>query len=107
VSALTWAALGFFLFVLVFGSAAVGGFGLVFWRQLRASAAVGSQVIGDLAAAMEALDARLVGVEGHSGELGHAATRLSGSVARARILLAAAQESREAISGWLRFLPRA
>jgi len=105
-SAVTWAALAFFLVVLVGGSAVVGWLGFVLWRQVRASLATGSQAVDELATGMEALDARLQGIEGKTTELESAAALLSQSVGRARILLAAAQESRNAIAGWLRFLPR-
>ncbi len=100
-SALTWSALGFFLAVLVFGSAAAGGLGLVLWRRLRATLATSSEIMSDLTAQMETLDARLVRLQGGTSELAGAAGRLSGSVANARVLLGAAQESREAISGWM------
>jgi hypothetical protein len=100
-SALTWSALGFFLAVLVFGSAVVGGLGLVLWRRLRATLATSSEIMSDLAGQMETLDARLVRVQGGTTELAGAAARLSGSVAKARVLLGAAQESREAIAGWI------
>jgi hypothetical protein len=106
-SAVIWGSLAFFLVVLVAGSATVGGLGLVLWRRVRATLASSSQVMGDLATGMEALDTRLVRVEGGTTELDRAAARLSGSLSRARILLAAAQESRNAIAGWLRFVPRA
>jgi len=41
-------------------------------------------------------------VQGDSTGLADAAGRLSGSVRKARILLGATQESREAIAGWIR-----
>jgi hypothetical protein len=102
-----WGALAFFLVVLVAGSAAVGGFGLVLWRRVHVTLDNSSQVMGDLATGMETLDTRLGRIEGRTTELDHAASRLSLSLGRARILLAAAQESRDAIEGWLRFVPRA
>jgi hypothetical protein len=101
-STLTWSALGFFLIVLVGGSAAVGGLGLVFWRQLQRTLAASSEEMDALTTGLETLDAKLVRVQGGSTELGDAAGRLSRSVTKARVLLGAAQESRDAIAGWIR-----
>ena len=101
-SALTWSALGFFLIVLVGGSAVIGGLGLAFWRQLQTTLATTDEQMNDLTARLETLDARLVRVQGDSTGLADAAGRLSGSVRKARIMLGAAQESREAIAGWIR-----
>ena len=105
-SAWTWAALAFFLVVLVGGSAVVGWMGLRLWRRVRAAMDASSEVVEELSAEMEALDGRLRRVEGTGAELQGATASLSATLARARILLGAAQESRDAIAGWLRFVPR-
>jgi hypothetical protein len=88
--------------VLVFGSAAVGYLGFAFWRQLDATLATSSEIMGDLTGRMESLDSRLVQLQGHTTALGEAATSLSRSLARASVLLSAAQESWAAIAGWMR-----
>ena len=101
-SALTWSALGFFLAVLVIGSATVGYLGFVFWRQLHATLAASSEIMSDLTNRMDTLDSRLVQLQGHTTALGDAASSLSRSLAKVRVLLAAARESRAAIGSWLR-----
>jgi hypothetical protein len=105
-SALTWSALGFFFVVLLGGSAAVGWMGWKFWQRLQAALATSSRAVGDLASTVEALEGRVSGLEGRTGELERASRQLSRSLRRAGVLLAAAQESRAAIEGWLRFVPR-
>jgi hypothetical protein len=101
-----WAALAFFLVVLVVGLAVAGGLGFALWRRVRVALDTGSEVMDDLATSMEGLEARVGRVEGQTLELERVAARLSRSLASARILLAAAQESRDAVAGWLRFVPR-
>jgi hypothetical protein len=105
-SALIWGSLALFLVVLVVGLVVVGILAFALWRRARVTLDTGSQAMDDLAASMEGLEARLSRAEGQTTELERVAARLSRSLAGARILLASAQESRDSISGWLRFIPR-
>ena len=105
-SALIWGAFAFFLVVLVVGLAVVAGLGFSLWRKARVTLDTSSQAMDDLATSMDGLETRLGRIEGQTTELERVAARLSRSLAGARILLASAQESRDAISGWLRFIPR-
>ena len=96
-SALIWGALSFFLFVLVAGTVVVAVLGLGAWRRFRSLRAVGVTSLNELADALTMLETRVQRVDRGNEELRRAADRLSISLRRARVLLAAAQEVRDAV----------
>jgi hypothetical protein len=106
VPTLTWGALGFFLFVLLAGTVATAVTGLALWRQVKAVEASSGKAVGELADALELLEAKVPRVERKTAELERAISRLERSLRRAKILLAAYQDARGTIAGWLRLIPR-
>src|SRR5262249_28325016 len=106
VPTLTWGALGFFLFVLLAGTIVVALRSLTLWRQLRAVEASSGQAVGELADALELLQAKVPRVGRKTAELERAISQLERSLGRAQIPPAAYQEAGGTIASWLRLLPR-
>ena len=106
-SALNWSALGFLLFVLVAGPVGTAVVGLGTWRRLRAAAASSGASLGDLAEGLETLAVRLSSFERSSAELRAANDRLSRSLRRTHVLLAAVREVSAALDGVRAYVPRA
>ena len=105
-SSLTWGALGFFLFVLFAGTAGVTVAALGLWRRVKSSRAAGNAVFGDLGLALSTLERHTAALEHESNDLAQALRRLDSSIRRGRILMAAWQDARRTVSGWLGFVPR-
>ncbi len=105
-SALIWGALGFFLFVLVAGTVVVGVLALGAWRQLRSLRAAGAASLNELTEALTILETRVERTGRGNEELRRAAHRLSVSLRRARVLLAAAREVRLSVRRVTSLLPQ-
>ena len=97
VSALAWSALGFFLFVLLVTAVGLGVLGLRGWRQAKALRSTLLASIDDLNASITVLERRLESVELRSVELQRSLNGLSDALARARVLLGAAQDVRDVL----------
>jgi hypothetical protein len=105
-SSLTWGALGFFLFVLLAGTAGVTVAALGLWRRVKSFRAAGNALFGDIGIALATLERHSSLLEHESTGLARALRRLDSSLRRGRILLAAWRDARRTVSGWFGFLPR-
>ena len=105
-TALTWAALSFFLFVLVAGTGGLAVVALDGWRTLRALRRGVLAELGALAGRGAALEARLTGLGERAAELQRSVAELNRTLARARVLLLAVHDVRSAVLGVRAFLPR-
>ena len=105
-TALTWSALSFLLFVLVAGTAGLVVAGLQGWRTvrgLRRGALAEFTAVGDRVAALEARAATL---GNRAAELQASLARLNRSLAAARVLLLGVHDVHGAIAAVRAFVPR-
>src|SRR5437868_4542767 len=102
---LTWAALGFFLFVLIAGLVGLALTGLAAWRTVRAVQRESTAVLGRVMDSAETLTTNLDRLERKARDLELAVAHLRRSLARAGVLLGAVQEVRDAVSGIRAFVP--
>ena len=91
-SAVFWGALAFLLFVLVAALAGFAFLGFRGWRQLKALRAGLLASLDELGESVAAVERRLGSVEARSVELQRSIDRLSGSLAKVRVLVGAARE---------------
>ena len=104
-TALTWAALSFFLLVLVSGTIALAVLGLAGWRTVRGLQRGVLAELNVLAGRGAALEARAAALGERGEELQETVARLNRSLARARVLLLAVHDVRSAVLGIRAFLP--
>jgi hypothetical protein len=105
-TALTWSALSFFLFVLVAGAAGLAVAGLHGWRvvrELRRGALAELTAVGGRAAALEL---RAAALGERAADLQTSVARLNRSLAAARVLLLGVHDVRGAVAVARAFLPR-
>jgi len=102
---MSWGALGFFLFVLLAGTATTVVVGFNLWRRVNTFRSTGDPLFAELGATVAVLEQRTASLEHGSADLEQSLRRLDRSLRRGRILLAAWQDARNTISGWLWFLP--
>ena len=105
-TALTWSALSFFLFVLVGGTVGLAVVVVDGWRALRGfrrGALAELTAVGERVAALEA---RVGGLGERADELQRSVARLNRSLARARVLLLGVHDVQGLIAAVRAFVPR-
>lgn len=105
-SALTWAAFAFFLFVFTAGAVLVTFLGISAWRGIRALRRGSLGTLVELTSGVVALEERVATLDGRAAELQRSVERLAVSLQRARTLAAAAQEVRDAVRSVRAFVPQ-